>query len=120
MGKASKREEKEAAGDYEFKLPAFDERAFMRREISSAKASFYTLGAGFLAGVLSTVITVVAPPEQWQLGWIPIVAAMLSLRPLLQKLGFGEEATAWKALIGSYFMVFFTALAMWIAGVNVL
>lgn len=114
----SKREEKaeEKDGDYEFRLPDFDEKAFIRREVQSAKASFYILGVGVLAGILAVVLSFVGP---WQLGWLAIFGAMVGLRPLLQRFGFGEDVTAWKALFGSFFMLFFTALVVWIVGVNV-
>ena len=120
MGKQSRREEKaaEKEGDYEFKLPDFDEKAFIRREVQSARASFYTIGVGVLAGVLAVVLNLVAP-ERWMLGWLPVFGSMAALRPVLQRLGFGEEATSWKALAGSFFMLFFTALSIWIVGVNV-
>ena len=119
MGK-SKRDEKAAEkdGDYEFKLPDFDEKAFIRREVRSARASFYTLGIGVLAGAVATAVNLVAP-ERWQLGWLPIFGAMFALRPILQRSGFGDESTSWKALTGAFFMLFFTALSIWIVGVNV-
>lgn len=122
MGKAakSKREEKaeakDAQGDYEFKLPAFDEKVFIRREILGARASFYTLGVGLLAGVLAVVLYVL--PVPWQTGWLPILGSMVLIRPILQRLKFPEDVTTHKALIGSYFMLFFTGLAVWILGVN--
>ena len=123
MGKAAKSKREEVAdakagaeGDYEFKLPHFDEQAFIRRELLSARASFYTLGVGLLAGVAS-VATYLAPIP-WYWGWLPIFAAIVGLRPLLARLKFPEEVWSWKALIGSYFMLFFTALAVWILGVN--
>ena len=117
----SRRDEKaeEKDGDYEFKLPDFDEKAFIRREVSSARASFFTIGIGLLAGVLAVVVNAVVPAP-WQLGWIPVFGSMATLRPLLQRMGFEENVTSWKALAGSFFMLFFTALSVWIVGVNVL
>lgn len=125
MGKAakSKREEKAetvaAKGDegYEFKLPAFDEQAFIRREMLTARASFYTLGLGLAAGVVSVVLYLL--PIPWYYGWLPIFAAMVGLRPFLVRRKFPEDVTAWKAQFGSLFMIFFTALSVWILGVNV-
>lgn len=126
MGKASKSKEKgldaktskggKVEEEYEFKLPAFDESKFIRREVQNAKASFYTLAIGVAAGILA-VLTYVAPIP-WYWGWLPILGSMALLRGILTRMGFGEEATAWKALIGSYFMLFFTGLALWILGVN--
>ena len=124
MGKAakSKREEKgelkPAKGEegYEFKLPAFDEKTFIRREMLAARASFYTLGLGLAAGVLSVVLFLTALP--WYAGWLPIFAALVAVRPMLARLKFPEEVTSWKAMFGSYFMIFFTGLSIWILGVN--
>lgn len=115
----SKRDEKaeEKESEYEFKLPDFDEQAFIRREIAGAKASFWALGIGALAGVLS--VGLYATGLDWKLGWLPILLAVGGLGYALQRLGFSEEITKPKALIGSYFMVFFTALAVWIGGVNI-
>lgn len=120
MGKAakSKREDQlaEKEGDYEFKLPHFDEQAFIRRELASAKASFYTIALGLAAGIVSVLMY--AAPIPWYTGWIPLFAAIVLLRPMLQKLGFSEDVTKPRALIGSYFMLFFTGLSVWMLGVN--
>lgn len=116
----SKREEKADEKDesYEFKLPAFDEKAFIRREKEGAKASFFTLGLGLGAGLVSTILY--ALPIPWYWGWLPVLGAMFGLRPILQRMGYSEDVTKWKALFGSYFMLFFTALAVWLLGVNLL
>ena len=126
MGKAakSKREQNAestpAKGDegYEFKLPAFDEQSFIRREMAAARASFYTLGLGLAAGLVSVLTFLL--PVGWYVGWIPIFVALIAVRPMLIALKFPEDVTSWKALFGSYFMIFFTALAVWILGVNLL
>ena len=114
----SKRDEKQEEKDseYEFKLPSFDEKAFVRREVQSAKASFWTVGMGVLAGVLATVVWLFAP--QWWYGWIPLVLALVTLRPILQRMGFEGDLVAPKAMIGSYFMLFFTGLSIWVIAVN--
>ena len=107
---------KDDEGDYEFELPAFDEKAFIRREVGSARASFYTIGMGLAAGLLA--LAILATDLNWQLGWIPILAAMAALAPILKRAGFSDEVVATKALIGSYFMMFFTSLGIWIFGAN--
>lgn len=118
MAKSRREEKVEEKGDYEFRLPEFDEKAFIRREIEGARASFYTVGIGFAAGILSVVL--LASGLDWKLGWLPIFGAMAALRPLLQKMNFSEEAVGWKSLLGSYFMLFFTALSVWIVGANLI
>lgn len=104
--------------DWEFELPPFDEHAFIRREVQGAKISFWTLGLGFVAGVLAYATSLFS--VDWRLGWIPILAIMGGLRPLLQRLDFTDEATETKAMLGNYFMLIFTALGIWILGVNLL
>lgn len=129
MGKASKSKRDELGGaaaaagaasagedGYEFKLPKFDEQAFIRREVLSARASFYTLGLGFVAGLAA--VAILASPLPWSWGWIAIFVSMFGLRPLLTAMKFPEEVTKWKALIGPFIMMFFTALAVWILGAN--
>lgn len=116
MAKSKREEKDEEKGDYEFKLPDFDEKAFIRREKEGARASFITVGIGFAAGVVSTLLLLTS--LDWKVGWLPILAAMAGMRPLLQRMGFSEEAVSWKALAGSFFMLFFTALSVWIVGAN--
>lgn len=122
MGKAAKSKREEAAEakgeEYEFKLPHFDEKAFIRREKLSARASFFTLAVGLGAGVLAAATA--AFPVSWQWGWLPLLASVAILRPLLQRAKFPDDVTSWKAMIGNLFMLFFTGLAVWILGVNVL
>lgn len=113
----AKREERKEKDEYEFVLPVFDETAFIRREVQNAKASFWTLGLGLGAGIVSVALYTMTDLPWWA-GWLPILGAMGLLRPLLEKVGFGEEVTKSKALIGSYFMLFFTGLAVWILGIN--
>lgn len=102
--------------EYEFELPAFDEEAFVRREVQSARASFYTLGLGFAAGLIA--LALLASGLNFLLGWIPILGAMAFLAPILKRAGFSDEVVAPKALVGGYFMLFFTALGIWIFGAN--
>jgi hypothetical protein len=115
----SKRDEQadEKGGDDAFQIPTFDEQAFIRREVQSARASFYAVGLGVLGGVVATAIQALG--ADWKLGWIALVASLALLQPLLKARGFGEDVTKAKAIAGSLFMVFFTGLSVWILGVNV-
>lgn len=114
----SRRDEKaeEKEGDYEFTLPHFDEKAFVRREVESAKASFWAVGIGTFGGLVATGLW--AAGLDWKLGWIPLIASVVLLQPLLKSRGFSEDITKPKALVGSWFMIFFTGLSVWVLGVN--
>lgn len=111
-------------GDYEFKLPAFDEKAFIRREILSARASFIMIAIGLVSGLAAAVMWFMLPrPDQggqWLLAWIPLFASVAALRPILVRMRFPEDVTKPRALLGSYFMVFLTGLAVWILVINFL
>jgi hypothetical protein len=115
----SKREEAEP-GDagYEFQLPEFDEGAFVRREVLGARAAFVALGLGAVGGALAAVLWLVMGGANWALGWIPILAAVLGFRPVLQALKYPEDVTSVRATFGSLFMILFTGLAVWIVGIN--
>lgn len=108
-----KREEKEAKeGDYEFPMPKFDEKAFMRREVEAARMTFLAAGIGLGAGLLARLVDVVAP--DWKFGWLPILAAVLALQPLFRRLGYSEENTKPRVMFGNWTLVFFTGLAVWV------
>lgn len=116
----SKRDEiaEDRDGGYEFQLPDFDEDAFVRREVLGARAAFIALGLGVVGGVLAAVLWRILDGQRWGLGWIPILLAVLALRPVLTTLRYPADTTTPKALFGSFFMVFFTGLAVWILAIN--
>ncbi|MHB8604727.1 MAG: hypothetical protein ACYDCK_05680 [Thermoplasmatota archaeon] len=109
-------EEKE--GTYEFALPHFDEKAFMRREVEGARVTFYVVGIALAAGILARVLEIagakLAPGGGWLIGWLPILIGLGALAPALRRIGFSAETTAPKAMFGNWFLMFFTALALWI------
>lgn len=105
-----------ADGESAFPMPDFDEKAFMRREVESAKISFWTAGAGLVAGVAAWLVGWLSP--DWRVGWLPIVLSMAVLGPALKKMKFSDDQTAPKAMIGNWFLLFFTALSVWIVLVN--
>lgn len=115
----SRREEKAEVkeGDYEFQLPDFDEKAFIRREVESARASFWAVGIGAFAGLVATGLQ--AAGFDWKYGWLPLLLSLAALQPILKARGYSEDAVKPKALFGSFFMIFFTGLTVWVLGVNV-
>jgi hypothetical protein len=119
MGKSKRDEIADGKDDgYEFKLPEFDEKAFVRREVLSARAAFVAVGIGAVAGVVSALVWFALPRAYWWLGFLPILGAAFGLRRVLAGLGYPEDVTAFRAAFGSMTMVFFTGLAVWILGVN--
>lgn len=108
----SKDEKGEKGGDYEFPMPKFDEKAFMRREVESARITFLTVFIGLGAGVLARLAD--AYGGNWRLGWLPLLLLLAGLQPLLQRMGYSEENTKPKAMFGNWFLLFFTGLAVWV------
>ncbi len=107
-------------GDEEYKLPAieFDERAFLRKEIEGARATFVVVGVGIAVGILARVADYLGlayvGDRGYLLGWLVILASLPALAPFLRSVGYSDEATAPKAMAGNWFLLFFTDLALWV------
>lgn len=104
------------AEPYEFPMPKFDEKAFMRREVESARMSFIAVGLGVLAGVLARLADYAT--GNFLTGWIPILALLVGLTPLFRRLGYSEENTTPKSMFGNWSLLFFTGLALWVVLYN--
>lgn len=102
---------------YDFQMPAFDEKAFMRRELESARITFWTVGVALVVGFLAFALGRYG--GDWRLGLVPIALALATLGPALKRLGYSEEQTGPKMMFGNWFLLFFTALAVWIIALNV-
>lgn len=120
------RKEKDATptpqeGDYTFALPDFDERSFMRREVSSARTTFVATGVAFVAGLLAWLFHLAgnAAGLPWQIGFLPILAAIWAVPRVAVKFGAEVDPKDWKAMLGNGFLVFFTGLSVWILAMNV-
>ncbi len=111
-GKKAEETEKEAEGDDGFPMPEFDEKAFMRREMESARTTFWTIGLAVPLGVLAWAVSHFG--GSWLYGILPAIAGMIALKPLFQKIGFSDDATAWKGLLGNFSLLFFTVLSIMI------
>lgn len=114
MAKEKPERKSDKAGDepYEFPMPKFDEKAFMRREVESARMTFITVGLGLAAGVLARLAHL--GTGNFLVGWIPILALLASLTPLFRKLGYSEDNTKPRAMFGNWSLLFFTGLAVWV------
>lgn len=112
---AKKREERpseEAGGSYEFPMPNFDERAFMRREVEAARLTFVAVAIGLVAGVLARLLQHFGP--DWRLGFLPLLIGLAVLRPLFQRLNASPDAIKLRGMLGNWSLVFFTGLALWV------
>lgn len=120
------RKEKDATatppeGDYTFALPDFDERSFMRREVSSARTTFVACGVAVVAGLVAWLFSLGADAAglPWQVGFVPIAAAIWAVPRVAVRFGSEVDPKDWKAMLGNGFLVFFTGLSVWILAMNV-
>lgn len=112
MAKKRKRE-REVEG-YEFKMPEFDEKEFIKKEVRESKVLFVTIGYGALMGILSFGLTFVDIALAALVGFIAIVF----LRHIYPRLGVDTSLLEKKTWAGNIVMYLFTWLAIWILLVN--
>lgn len=120
MAKKKKGDRRKDSGEeeeYEFEMPEFDEQRFMRREVDSARITFVTVAIAFLVGLAAFAFDQLG--GNYRFGWLAIGLGMFGLGPLLRRLGYTGELTEGKAILGSLFLLFFTALAVWVLAYNV-
>lgn len=108
------------AEDDTFALPDFDERAFIRRELSGARTSFVAVGVAVAAGLVATLLQfgTDAAGLPWQIGFLPILGAIWAVPPLAKRFGADIDPKDWKATLGNGFIVFFTGLVVWMLALN--
>ena len=108
-------------GDYTFALPDFDERSFMRREVSSARITFVATAVAVVAGLVAWLVQLAADAAglPWQLGLIPIFASIWAVPKVAVRFGADVDPKDWKQMLGNAFLVFFTALSVWILVMNI-
>lgn len=110
---SSKESSKSKEDDYEFIMPDFDEEAFRHKEIQGAQASFVTFGLAILVGIIARALQVVA--GDWHVGLLAVALGLVGLRYVLPALGFDAAVEqGLRGLIGDLFLMFFTALAIWV------
>lgn len=109
-----------AEGDYTFALPDFDERSFMRREVSSARQTFVACGVAVIAGLVAWLVgwASTAAGGPWQAGFLPVFASIWVVPRVAVKFGADVDPKDWKQMLGNGFLVFFTALSVWILVMN--
>jgi len=118
LAKKSSDEKQDGESDYTFVIPEFDEAAYREKDILSTRITFAVVAFGVVVGIIAWVLTIL-PGIDWRLGWLPLFAGTAALKPALQRFKFPEDSLNFRALWGSYFLLFFTALAIWVLLFNV-
>lgn len=113
--------EEPAAGDYEFKLPDFDEDQFIHREMVSFKTTSILFGWGIVAAAASWVAFNGVHGNTntgWLLGLLLCASFGFSLKWLFPKLGADIGHFKRREWTGTGFLFFFTWLAFFMVAIN--
>lgn len=112
MAKKKKKEEKE--DKYEFKLPEFDEKEFLLKEIRDAKATFVAVLFGVIIAFLSLLLTMI----KWEVAFAVGVLSTFGLKFVLMAFHINTDDFEKKNWLGVGAAYFFTWLAVWVLLIN--
>ncbi len=107
-----KRKKKES---FEFKVPEFDEVAFMKREVEGAKAAMITLGYAFAVALGSWALTLAGFAS---VGGLVGFVALYGLRYLYPLAGVDLSKFDWKLWAGNGAIHLFAWFAFWVLLLN--
>ncbi len=111
---AKKRKKEKPEEGYEFKIPEFDEKEFLRKEVRDSKALFVTFGYAVLIGIVSFGLSFLDVALAALVGFIAIVF-LRHLYPLVNVDTTKLEKKQWA---GNIIMYLFAWLAIWILLTN--
>lgn len=107
MAKKKKKKEEEK---YEFKLPEFDEKEFLEKEIRDAKLTFVTIGYA----LVMVFVTYFLAQIDFKLGFFIAIFGMAFFKKIYEIVGFDTSKFEKKNWAGSGAIYFFTWLSLWI------
>lgn len=109
------REEKE---DYEFRPPEFDEKEFLKKEISDTRTAVLTITYAGVFGVIAGLLTLIVPSLVGA-AFLVGIAGMVLLRYIYPMMNVDTSSFQKKNWIGNLGTYFFTFLAIWVLLLNV-
>jgi hypothetical protein len=118
---AKRRKEKDEEEEKPFKLPKFDEEAFLKRERRNIKATFISFLFGFLMALICFAFWALMGSEnafRWELVLLVAVADAAFLRYIFIRLGIDLSDFQRKNWFGSYATYFISWLIIFIVLVN--
>lgn len=120
MAKRRKDKEDEETEEQDFKLPKFDEEAFIKKEKEKIRATFLSFAFGFIVAIITFGFwqLLVDSPVQWTLIFLLGVFNAAWLRYLFARLGVSEEILERKGMFTSYAIYFLTWLFVLIVLIN--
>lgn len=117
MAKKRKKQKKaEEEEKYEFIPPEFDEKQFLKDEMSATKQVLLIVGYGALMGALAALATILT--SNGIPGLVVLVAGFGTMKILFNALKFDLSKFTKKTWLGHSAWFFFTFLAIWILLIN--
>lgn len=113
--------DEKAAGEYEFKLPDFDEDTFIHREMVSFKTTTILFIWGIIAAALSWIAFAALkgePRMSWLVGLGICLATGLMLKPIFARLKTDIKHWKRREWLGTGFLFFFTWLSFFMVAIN--
>ena len=118
---AKRRKEKDEEEDKPFKIPKFDEEAFLKKERRNIKTSFLSFLFGGLMALICFGFWALMGKEtglRWPLVLLVVIANAIFLRQVFMRLNVDLTDFGRKNWFGSYAIYFFTWLIVFIVLVN--
>ena len=115
---AKRRKEKEEE-EYEFKLPEFDEEAFVKKEKRNIKVNFISFFFGIFIGIVSQFLWKgMTPSVRWPLIFLLGLFSASFIRYITMRLNIDVSDFGKKEWLGNFFVYFFTWLTVLIILLN--
>lgn len=112
MAKKRKKERVEQE-EYEFRPPEFDEKEFLKKELTDTRTVLFTIGYAAVFGIVAGLIAQVST-ELIAFGAVLLVAGILSLKFVYPYMKVDTSTFAKKNWAGNVAWFFFTFLAAWV------
>jgi hypothetical protein len=117
MAKKRKKDKAEKE-DYEFRPPDFDEKEFLRKEMSDTKTMLWTVAYACVFGLAAGVL-MLANADFLGVAFMVGIAGIVSLRYFYPLIKVDSKAFQKKNWLGNIATFFFTFLAIWVLVLNV-
>lgn len=111
MSKKKKEETEEE--QYEFKLPEFDEKDFIQKEVKESKAMIIVIFYAMIFSVVSLLLYMT--PYPWYLSFVIGILGMFGMKFVLDKFKFDTkdfEKKHWAGLGGTYFITWLSVFVL--------
>ena len=117
---AKRRKEKDEEEDKPFKMPKFDEEAFLKRERRNIKVTFFSFLFGIIMAIVCFGFWVLMGPHdlRWELVLLVGVIYAAAIRYIFIRLNFDLTDFGRKNWFGSYAIYFISWLVIFIILVN--